>query len=213
MGCAASWARPSSRRASPSSWSARHRPPTSARISWDSQGHTIAHPDASLVANFADLSGQPPVAALLAGPDDANSLVYLDNREEWLAGVARAPGLGWGVVVEQPAGSALANVRLGRERAFLAMLSIVVGAMVIGAIGRLADCAAGLAGGGRRRMTDASEIIHVEAGGITEVAGLANAFAEMQGGWLPASTSVSAPKQRSARASSDSERWRTARQC
>ena len=116
----------------------------------DSQGRTIAHPDASLVASFADLSASRPSRRSSAGPDDADSLVYLDDREEWLAGVARAPGLGWGVVVERPAARRSRAFGSGRERAFLALLAIVVGGDGDRRDrGRLADGAAGLAGGGR----------------------------------------------------------------
>jgi PAS domain S-box-containing protein len=147
----------------------------------DSQGRTIAHPDASLVASFADLTSEPPVAELLGDTDDSDSLVYMRDREEWLAGVARVPGLGWGVVVERPASLALASVRIGREQAFLALLVIVAGAMVIGAIvaGWLTAPLAALSHV-VRRLADAPATIRVETGGITEVAGLANAFSEMQ---------------------------------
>jgi PAS domain S-box-containing protein len=147
----------------------------------DSQGRAIAHPDTSLVASFADLKSQPPVAELLADTDDADSMVYVEGREEWLAGMARAPGLGWGVVVERPASLALASVRIGRERAFLALLAIVVGAMVIGAIvaGWLTAPLAALATV-VRRLADDPGPMRLETGGVTEAAGLASAFSEMQ---------------------------------
>jgi PAS domain S-box-containing protein len=147
----------------------------------DNQGRTIAHPDVSLIASFADLSDQPPVASLLADDDRAGSLVYAAGRDEWLAGYARVPGLDWGVVVEQPTSVALASVREGRERALAALILVVCVAVAIGAVtaGWLMAPLAVLSLA-VRRLADGSSDSGLGNSGITEISRLAGAFGEMR---------------------------------
>ena len=95
----------------------------------DGEGRAIAHADAALAAPFADLSQTPPVAALLAEAGAAGALAYGPSGGARLAGYARVPGLGWGVVVERPEAVALASVRIGRDQAF-GVLLVVIGAAV-----------------------------------------------------------------------------------
>jgi PAS domain S-box-containing protein len=147
----------------------------------DGQGHTIAHPDVTLVASFADLSALQPVAALLGSDARADSLVYAAERDEWLAGVARVPNLDWGVVVEQPTSVALESVRAGRERAFGALILVACLAAVIGAVaaGWLTAPLAVLSLA-VRRLADGASDVRLGTSSITEVARLAGAFAEMR---------------------------------
>jgi PAS domain S-box-containing protein len=148
---------------------------------FDSQGRTIAHPDDALTASFADLRALTPVAALLDGRESAGSLVYTAEREEWLAGYARVPELGWGVVVEQPTGVALAGVRAGRERAFVVLIVVVglaagIGVIVAGWLTRpLAVLSLAV-----QRLADGDGNARLGASGLTEVARLASAFSEMR---------------------------------
>ncbi|MFN8636786.1 MAG: ATP-binding protein [Chloroflexota bacterium] len=154
----------------------------------DSQGHTIAHPDVALTSGFVDLTTLQPVQALLGGDQRAGSLVYqlspegsLTGRAEWLAGYSRVPGLEWGVVVEQPTSVALASVRSGRERAFVALILVVCLAAAIGAVvaGWLAAPLAVLSLA-VRRLADGTSDAQLGRSSITEIARLAGAFGEMR---------------------------------
>ena len=147
----------------------------------DSQGRTIAHPDVALIASFADLSALQPVAALLRDDDRTGSLLYIAERDEWLAGYARVPGLEWGVVVEQPTGVALASVRVGRERAFVALLVVVCLAAGIGAVAaRWLTAPLALLSVAVQRLADGASDARLGRSGITEIARLAGAFGEMR---------------------------------
>lgn len=82
----------------------------------DRQGRIIAHPNAELAASFTDYSQIPPVAELLATRKARSNGLRYWNQSEWrLAGYAQIPDLGWGVVVECPAASALASVHSRRN--------------------------------------------------------------------------------------------------
>ncbi|MBA2447697.1 MAG: response regulator [Chloroflexi bacterium] len=100
----------------------------------DGGGRAIAHPDASLVESFAELSTTPPVAALLAAGNDPGSLQYTAGPAERLAGYARVPKLGWGVLVEHPAAAALASARAGRDRSFGILVFVIGGAAILGVL-------------------------------------------------------------------------------
>lgn len=147
----------------------------------DSQGRTIAHPEVSLIASFANLSDRAPVAALLADADRAGSLVYSAGRDEWLAGYARVPGLDWGVIAEQPTSVALVSVREGRERAFAALIVVVCMAATIGAVtaGWLMAPLAVLSHA-VRRLADGGSDAQLGSSGITEISRLAGPFGEMR---------------------------------
>jgi signal transduction histidine kinase len=96
----------------------------------DGQGRIIAHPNADLTAAFADYSQVPPVAKLLASTEPPSSGLRYWNQSEWrLAGYAQIPELGWGVVVERPAASALASVQ-GRRNTDIGILFLITIATV-----------------------------------------------------------------------------------
>jgi signal transduction histidine kinase len=96
----------------------------------DGQGRIIAHPDAELAASFADYSQVPPVTELLAAGNPSGGLRYW-NQSEWrLAGYAQLPDLGWGVVVERSAASALASVH-GRRNTDIGILFLTAIAAVV----------------------------------------------------------------------------------
>lgn len=99
----------------------------------DSQGQIIAHPNAELVQSFTDYSDVPPVAELLeTGNAPSNGLRYW-NQSEWrLAGFAQVPDLGWGVVVERPAASALAGVHSRRNTDIGILFLMAIAAVVFG---------------------------------------------------------------------------------
>ncbi|MBI4491539.1 MAG: PAS domain S-box protein [Chloroflexi bacterium] len=99
----------------------------------DGEGRAIAHPEAALVASVASLSAAPPVAALLAGSGASGALSYPAPTGARLAGYARVPGLGWGVVVERPVAAVLAATRASRDLAFGMLLLIVAVAAAVGA--------------------------------------------------------------------------------
>jgi signal transduction histidine kinase len=100
----------------------------------DNRGRVVAHPDTALVERQADLAGVAPVAALLGTPGGPGAIRYTAGGRDDLAGYARVPDLGWGVVVEQPLAVALAGVRAGRDLALLVLLLVIVGAAVGGAL-------------------------------------------------------------------------------
>src|SRR6185369_17660065 len=97
------------------------------------RGRVIVHPDAEMVAAFADLSASPPVAALLADDAPSGSATYSAPDGERLVGYASLASLRWGVVVERPTTVALASVRSARELAF-AMLLLFVSIAVLVAV-------------------------------------------------------------------------------
>jgi signal transduction histidine kinase len=103
----------------------------------DGQGRIIAHPDAELAASFTDYSQVPPVAQLLAtssAPSNAfsNGLRYWNQAEWRLAGYAQVPDLGWGVVVDRPAASALAGVHSRRNTDIGILFLMAIAAVVFG---------------------------------------------------------------------------------
>ncbi len=147
----------------------------------DAQGRVIAHPKTALVESFTDYSQIPPVAALLAKKDSTGELRYQGKSGTKLAGYAQVPELGWGVVVEQPAVTALASVRLRRNRDFWVLVLVTATALMIGVriarqltdpLTTLAHAANQLAVGDAQAPLPESK--------ITEVAYLAAAFATMR---------------------------------
>jgi diguanylate cyclase (GGDEF)-like protein/PAS domain S-box-containing protein len=147
----------------------------------DATGHAIAHPDPALVANLADLSANAPVAALLAADDGHGQLAYETPGGQRLAGYARVSGLGWGVVAEQPAASALAGTYARRELAvvllLLAMGLAAVGGVVV-AIWLAAPLRAFAAAADRLAAGD--DAAPLPTSRISEIARLAAGFAEMR---------------------------------
>ncbi len=105
----------------------------------DGHGRVIAHPDASLVQSQAALSNTPAVHALLTGRDTSGALRFVEDRTLTVAGYARVPDLGWGVVVEQPLSAVLAETHEQRDLAFgilllAAVFSAVVGVAIAGGL-------------------------------------------------------------------------------
>jgi PAS domain S-box-containing protein len=102
----------------------------------DGSGRLIAHPRAGAVEHHADLAHRPPVKALLENAEPSGAIAYGVEGDEQLAGYARVPRQGWGVVVERPAAVALASTHQAREVALLFLLGgavLAVGAGVLAA--------------------------------------------------------------------------------
>lgn len=148
----------------------------------DNQGRIIAHPNGELAASFADYAQVPPVAELLeTGNASSRGLRYW-NQSEWrLAGYAQIPELGWGVVVERPASSALASVHNRRNTdigiLFLmtiatVLFSVQVARWLIQPLMTLAHAAGQLASGDMGAPLPRSR--------ITEVAYLSTVFRQMR---------------------------------
>jgi len=97
----------------------------------DQDGRVIAHPDAALVANQADLSGSPPVAAALAGRLVPS--VFEDGGQRWLSVEARVPDLGWTVLVQRQESEVLAPANNARNEA----LWVLVVALFLATAGAL----------------------------------------------------------------------------
>jgi PAS domain S-box-containing protein len=100
----------------------------------DASGRLIAHPRAGAVGSDADLAGRRPVEMLLERPDPSGAIEYGGKGVEQLAGYARVPRLGWGVVVERPSTVALASTHQAREMALLFLLGGVVLAVGAGVL-------------------------------------------------------------------------------
>jgi PAS domain S-box-containing protein len=147
----------------------------------DATGRIIAHPDLNLVASLADLSGTPSVVALLSDPAASGSLRAAGPNGEVLASFAHVPDLGWGVVVERSSATALAPTRAKLDVLFAGLMVLIgaaagFGVLAAGWLSRplvtLSAAVDGLAAG--------DDSAPLPAGGLTEVAGLANTFGAMR---------------------------------
>ncbi|HEX2515389.1 MAG TPA: cache domain-containing protein, partial [Chloroflexota bacterium] len=147
----------------------------------DDGGRVLSRPQAGRQVPFADRSGDAPVAALLAG--GAGAVGYRAGGDARLAGYAPVPGLGWGVVVEAPEATALANARAATALAFGVLVlataaAVLVGAgltgLVTGPLESLVRAAEGIAAG-RPAPT-----VALPRSGVAEVARLTAAFADMR---------------------------------
>jgi signal transduction histidine kinase len=147
----------------------------------DRRGHAIAHLDPRVAGSFADLSGAPPVAALLADRGPSGAVKYTTRGGEALAAYARVPDLDWGVIIERPASAALAIARAGRETSFLVHFSVMVLVAITGAI-----AAGALAGPLEALAREAGELDEGVAppsllrSNVPEIARLSAAFEEMR---------------------------------
>lgn len=99
----------------------------------DQEGRVIVHPDAAADQIFAPRPLEPPVAALLA-LESAGSIEYTSDNGKRLAGFARIPELGWGVVVDTPSERVLAGVHAGRELALSVLILVITVAIAISLI-------------------------------------------------------------------------------
>lgn len=147
----------------------------------DGRGRVIAHPDATLVASFADVSATPPVAAFLSAHGAGGVQAYTNSTGQQLAGYATLRDFGWGVIVERPTAVALEPVRRARELAFDVLLALVAAAVFVAVIGTrwltrplavLADAAQ------RHAVGDYSAPLPESQ--LTEIARLAAAFRRMR---------------------------------
>jgi signal transduction histidine kinase len=96
----------------------------------DAGGWSILDPHAQ---PFGGRPDAPPVAALLRA-DAPGALTYRSGTGEQLAGYARVPGLGWGVVQERPADAALTGVRADNDLYFGLLLLFLAAAAALGAL-------------------------------------------------------------------------------
>jgi PAS domain S-box-containing protein len=147
----------------------------------DTTGRVIAHPDPDLVASFADVSGNPSVAALLNDPVASGSMRVAGPHGGLLASFAHVPNLGWGVVVERSSDAALAPTRAKLDVLFgdlILAIGVAAGFGVVAAgwlshpLVTLGAAVDGLAAG--------NDDAPLPGGGLTEVAGLAAAFGTMR---------------------------------
>ena len=147
----------------------------------DRDGQVVAHRNASLVASKADLSNVPPVAVMLASSDGPGALSYPTKAGDELAGFARVPRLGWGVVVERPKAIALEGADAGRELVFGALILVMSGAALSGVVaaGGLARPLEALAGE-VGRLGEGVDPGSEPRSTIAEVTDLATAFGEMR---------------------------------
>lgn len=146
----------------------------------DERGRAVAHRDPRLARAFSDLSSVPPVAALLADPGPSGAVKYTARGSEELAAYARVPGLGWGVIVERPASTALAVARAGRESSFLLHISAMVlvalaGTIAAGALARPLEALAREAG----KLGEGVAPAPLPRSTVPEIARLSAAFEEM----------------------------------
>lgn len=68
----------------------------------DDKGHVIAHPKQEWISTMRDLSQLPAVRAALDGKTGTAEFFSPFLNAEALGGYAHVPGLGWGILVEQP---------------------------------------------------------------------------------------------------------------
>jgi signal transduction histidine kinase len=99
---------------------------------YDARGRLIAEPGAAPETIFADRSASPPVAALVAAQGRADGLRYRGPDGDRIAGFAPVPGLGWGMVVEQPAAAVFRSIYAGRDLAFVVLVVMLVAALAAG---------------------------------------------------------------------------------
>jgi diguanylate cyclase (GGDEF)-like protein len=147
----------------------------------DLTGRVIAHPEQDLVTAFADLSSQPSVAAMLADSAPAGALRIAGARGGLLAGYARVPALGWGVIVERPASAGLDAIHTKLDLVFGGLLLVIAAAAGFGvlAAGRLSRPLATLAVAVDRLATGDSTA-PLPVAGFTEIVRLAATFSHLR---------------------------------
>ncbi|MEI6207782.1 MAG: cache domain-containing protein [Desulfuromonadales bacterium] len=92
-------------------------------------GKILMHPDRSLVDNSADFSGLAPVKAVISGQSGAVEFEY--NGRKTLASYNYLPTTGWGLVVQQPLGEAMAAVNTLRNTNIMIMIVTMLAAVII----------------------------------------------------------------------------------
>jgi len=147
----------------------------------DMTGRLIAHPDQNLLASFADLSAQPSVAAMLADPEPSGALQVGGLRGGVLTSYARVPELGWGVVVERPVATSLEAIHTKLDLLFGGLLLIIAAAAGFGMLtARWLSRPLAILGAAADGLAAGDGTSPLLADGLTEVVGLANAFAAMR---------------------------------
>jgi signal transduction histidine kinase len=148
----------------------------------DGQGRLIAdslQPPAPLLADF---TSRPGVQALLAGQGPASATqVFGAPGAEVVTSSTRLAERGWGIVLERSAASILAATRAGQDASLLALLIVCFGASLAGAW--VADrLVAPLDELGRAvvALADSDAALPIPQTGVTEVARLAAAFADLR---------------------------------
>ncbi len=128
-----------------------------------------------------DLSSFPPIATMLASDGKAGGIDYQAADGEKIAGYARVPELGWGVVVQHPRAVLLRSALAGRDLASLVVMLVLAFGMASGAV------AAGLLTAPLDALARAAERLGagdtkapLPHSGITEVGRLAGVFGEMR---------------------------------
>ena len=143
----------------------------------DGHGRLLAHGNMALVG----ASAASPAAGLLAPGTESGSLSYRAQDDEWLAGYAQVPGVGWTVIEEQPAAAALIDARADNDL-YLGVLLLFIGAAATVGVFAASWLAAPL-----RALSRA--VLTLEAGDhttplprsrLSEVAHLASVFGDMR---------------------------------
>ena len=146
----------------------------------DTSGQVIAHPNVALMTARADLSRDPAVAAVLE-TDGSGAQRYATAAGDQLAGYARVPGVGWGVVAQRPVAIALADVHASRDFGVALLLGAVMVATVAGMLvaDRLAVPLRALASA-VDRLAEGDAAAPLPVSGISEVGRLATDFGELR---------------------------------
>ncbi|MFN8523787.1 MAG: ATP-binding protein [Chloroflexota bacterium] len=142
-------------------------------------------------APAADLSHLAPVAAILAGDTGPGSMRYTAGSVERLAGYARVPELGWGVIVDRTVPAVAYTARYRHDYSYGILLLTIIAAGFTGAIAadRLARPLAALRDAvDRLRQGDVQA--PVAASSVLEVRSLATAFEAMRGKLVDLSAEV-----------------------
>ena len=147
----------------------------------DGRGHIIAHRDVTLVAAFADISDSPPVAASAGRGGASGAVKYRTPAGERIAGFARVPGPGWGIVVDRPLRAALTGADRGRELSLLVhgvvmVVAALAAVLAAGALAKPLEALAREAGQLGRGSTPAA----FPPSTIAEVVDLTAALGQMQ---------------------------------
>lgn len=146
----------------------------------DEAGREIARVGAKPGTPPEDRSQTPAVLALRAA-GAPGALQYGQGAEVELSGYAPVPGLGWGLIVEQRAATALTSVWLAREIAFALLVAVVGAAMVAGAVlARRLTAPLDTLAHAVDRFTNGDADAWLPQGAPTEVTRLTSAFERMR---------------------------------
>jgi len=147
----------------------------------DRTGRLIARSDMDPATGFADLSAQSSVAAMLADSAPGGALRIAGPRGGVLASYARVPELGWAIVVEEPAATALEVIHTKLDLLFGGLLLVIAATAGFGvlAAGWLSRPLATLAVAVDRLATgDSTAPLPVT--GLTEIVRLAATFSHLR---------------------------------